>query len=227
MVEETRNPALSRFVMGYLGLQPGQVDGVMLVCVHMSSQPENIFHALHTVKKLVTGSITYIVNSTPRAQLVVKCSHPWDADRLDYSNGIFKFDDIFIKCIKLASVALLPVEDDEIFQSSIQDFHASAEDIDVLYPRGYTTVMEEMELHLNPYLSASTMETLGLEEGNVERLVKVNIQYIGGPNEFLYALRIANFPFFRFAVDEDGSMYIRFQGRAESDMIAMHHFFVR
>ena len=87
--------------------------------------------------------------------------------------------------------------------------------------------MEEMELHLNPYLSASTMETLGLEEGNVERLVKVNIQYIGGPNEFLYALRIANFPFFRFAVDEDGSMYISFQGRAESDMIAMHHFFVR
>ena len=122
VVEETRNPALSRFVMEYLGLQPGQVHGVMLVCVHMSSQPESIFHALHTVKKLVTGPITYIVNSTQRAQLVVKCINPWDAETLDYSRGIFKFDEKNIKCINLESVARLPLEEDEIFQGSIQDF---------------------------------------------------------------------------------------------------------
>ena len=162
MVEETRNPALSRFVMQYLGLQPGQVHGVMLVCVHMLSRQETIFHALQTVKNLVTGPITYIVNSTQRAQLVVKCSNQWDADTLDCSRGIFRFADKFIKFVKLESVALLPLQEDEIFQASIQEYRASAEGIDVLnYPRGYNTAMEEMDLHLNPTLSASTMDILG------------------------------------------------------------------
>ena len=225
--EGTRNLMLSRFVMDYLGLQPGIVSGVMLVRVHMSARPESIFHALHTIKNVVTGSITYMVNSTRRAELVVKLSHPWDADWMDCSRGIFRFDDNLIKCFLIATVGLLPEEEDDIFRSNIQDFHASAEGIHVLnYPRGYNTAMEEMDLHLNPTMSASTMDTLGVEEGSVECLLKVNIQYIGGPRDFLYALRVANFPYIRFAVDQDGSMYIRFQRKDESDMVAMHHFFV-
>jgi hypothetical protein len=63
IVEEPGNPMVSRFVMDYLNLQPGPVTSVLLVCVHFCLAPEEIFHALHTVKSLATAPITYIVNT--------------------------------------------------------------------------------------------------------------------------------------------------------------------
>jgi hypothetical protein len=86
--------------------------------------------------------------------------------------------------------------------------------------------MEDIDLHLNPTLSVSTMEGLGIDEGSVDCLLKVDINYLGRPRDFLFALRIASYPYFRFAVDQDGSMYMRFQSNTESDITAMYHFFV-
>ncbi|KAM0863531.1 hypothetical protein ACQ4PT_044520 [Festuca glaucescens] len=65
--------------------------------------------------------------------------------------------------------------------------------------------MDDMDLHLNPTMSASTMNTLGLQEGSVDRLLKVDIKYLGTARDFLYVLRIANIPNAQFAVDEDGT----------------------
>jgi hypothetical protein len=70
------------------------------------------------------------------------------------------------------------------------------------------------------------MEGLGIDEGSVDCLLKVDINYLGRPRDFLFALRIASYPYFRFAVDQDGSMYMRFQSNTESDITAMYHFFV-
>jgi hypothetical protein len=76
-----------------------------------------------------------MVNSTRHAQLVVRCNNPNDAEVLDYSRGLFKFDDKLIKCIKVHSVGLLPEEEDDIQTASIQNFPHSAEGHSILnYP---------------------------------------------------------------------------------------------
>jgi hypothetical protein len=41
--------------------------------------------------------------------------------------------------------------------------------------------MEDIDLHLNPTLSVSTMEGLGIDEGSVDCLLKVDINYLGRP----------------------------------------------
>jgi hypothetical protein len=149
---------------------------------------------------------------------------------LDYSRGLFKFDDKLIKCIKVHSVGLLPEEEEEeedIQTTSIQNFHHSAEGHSVLhYPPGYSSLMEDMDFHLHPTLSVSTMEALGIDEGIIDCVLKVDIKYLGRPRDFLFALRIASYPYFRFAVDQDGTMYMRFQSNTECDCTAMYHFFV-
>lgn len=226
-VEESRRPVLSRFVLEFLGLQPGPVTGVLLVTVLGSSQPEAIFHALHNVKSLVTGPISYVVNSSQRAQLIVRCTNPAYSERLDIERVTFKHDDKVIMCFNLQSVSFLPLGEDNFYQINVQEFFARQEGLSIFnYPRGFSGVMYDMDLHLNPTLSASTMGTLGLQEGFVDRLLKVDIKYLGIARDFLYVLRIANIPNAQFVVDEDGSMYMKFQNRLESDMTAMYHFFV-
>ncbi|KAM0887850.1 hypothetical protein ACQ4PT_028729 [Festuca glaucescens] len=83
-----------------------------------------------------------------------------------------------------------------------------------------------MEAHRNPSMSASTMWTLGVMEGTVDSLLKVEIKYLPSPEDFVYALRVGNIPNVKWAVDEDGSMYMKFQDCLHSDFTAIHHFFV-
>jgi hypothetical protein len=54
-----------------------------------------------------------MVNSTRHAQLVVRCNNPNDAEVLDYSRGLFKFDEKSIKCIEIHSFGLLPEGEDD------------------------------------------------------------------------------------------------------------------
>ncbi|KAM0870481.1 hypothetical protein ACQ4PT_039988 [Festuca glaucescens] len=83
-----------------------------------------------------------------------------------------------------------------------------------------------MEDHQNPSLSASTMWILGVEEGVGDCLLKVEIKYLAIPKDFVYALRVANIPDVKWAVDEDGSLYMKFRNHLESDFTSIHHFFI-
>lgn len=225
--EDTRNPEVSRFVLEYLNIQPGPVFGVLMICVPWSSEPESIFHALHVVKSLATGPITYVVNGSREAQLMVRCSNINDAEMLDSDRVMFKFDDKFIKCVKLESVRMMAAIEDSFYYANTQQFLRVHEGLDVHnYPRGYTSEMEDINHHTNPTLSASTMRSLGVQEGFVDRLLKVDIKYFTRPRDFLYALRVANLPNTVFAVDEDGTMYMNFQSTLGADMTSIHHFFV-
>ena len=87
--------------------------------------------------------------------------------------------------------------------------------------------MEDIDQHLNPTMSASSMRTLGVEEGEGDRLLKVDIKYLGRPRDFLYALYVTNLLGAKFAVDQDGSLYMKFQTKLESDITSIYHILVR
>jgi hypothetical protein len=84
------------------------VTDVLLFYVRFSSETRNIFNAMHIVKSLVTAPISYVINSSDRAQLLVRCSNPYDVDKLDSDRVMLRHDDKFIKCIKVESLRLMP-----------------------------------------------------------------------------------------------------------------------
>lgn len=225
--EESRNPMVSRLVMDYLSLQPGPVIGVLLVCVRFSSSPEAIFHALHTVKALTTAPINYVVNSTRHAQLIVRCTNPVDALNLDYTRGTFKFNDTLIKCINLETISMLPYDEDDVYSCTVEHFLACHEGNSIMhYPRGFGTAIEDMDLHYYPTLSATTMDILGVQEGPSDSLLRVEIKYFGRLRDFLYAIRVANLPNHKFAVHQDGTMYMKYRTTFEAHYTSIHHFYV-
>jgi hypothetical protein len=60
----------------------------------------------------------------------------------------------------------------------------------------------------------------------LEKLGGLLFPVLPSPKDFVYALRVANIPNVKWVVDEDGSMYMKFQDRLHSDFTAIHHFFV-
>ena len=88
-------------------------------------------------------------------------------------------DDKVIQLTKLVSVSLKPEADVILFQCNVKEFFACHEGLHVLgYPKGFSDEMEDIDQHLNPTMSASTMHTLGVEEGEGDRLLKVYITSI-------------------------------------------------
>jgi hypothetical protein len=53
------------------------------------------------------------------------------------------------------------------------------------YPRGYSDETEDMEKHMNPYLSESTLKALNIEVGQIEGVLKVNVKYMNFPGIFM------------------------------------------
>jgi hypothetical protein len=225
--EETRRPVVSRFVLEYLGLEPGAVNDVMLVCVRFSFRTESLFNAIHTVQSLFTAPIRYMINTSNNSQLLVRCSNPVDTYLLGSDRIMFKHDDKLIICIKVQTLSLMPPSEDSFFYGNVQQFLAVHEGMDILnYPRGFGTPPEDVELHQNPTLSATTMWILGVEEGPADCLLRVELKYFAGPKDFVYALRVANLPDVKWAVDEEGSLYLKFSSRYAFDYTSINHFFI-
>jgi hypothetical protein len=105
---ETRRPVVSRFLLEYLGIQHGAVTDVLLVYVRFLPETRSIFNVMHIVKSLVTAPISYVINSSDCAQLLVRCSNPYDVDKLDSDRVMLRHNDKFIKCIKVDSLSLMP-----------------------------------------------------------------------------------------------------------------------
>jgi hypothetical protein len=228
--DEYRRPALSRFVLEYLGVAPGPVNDIFVVKNMFCSTTDGLFAAQHVLRTLVSSIFRCIVNQTTEAQLIVRCSIPSDVERLDGENVTFKFDDKFVRFYKIFSVSVAPDEEDVTSHPDIKPFPAFIEGNTVVgYPRGFSDENEDMDNHLNPYIALSTMEALNLGVGDFERMLKVNVKYMNFPGIYLYAIHVIPFKgLFDFAIDQDGSMYVKFNQKEHADyMASMHFFFAR
>lgn len=200
---------------------------MMLVCVRFSSHPESLFNAIHTVQSLFTAPISYVINTANRAQLLVKYNNPSNAQMLYSDKIMFKHDDKLIRCIKVEILRLMSPNEDSFFYSNVQQFLVVHKGVDVLnYPRGFGTSPEDVEYHRNPTLSATTMWILGVQEGLADCLLKVELKYLASPKYLVYALCVADLPDVKWAVDEDGSLYLKFCSHFASDYTSINHFFI-
>lgn len=91
------------------------------------------------------------------------------------------------------------------------------------YPRGYSDLLKDMD-HRNPTLSVSTLRILGIEEGPVSNVVKAYLKYQFSPREYAVALHTIAFQGrFKFAVDQDGCLYLRFDRERDAEIQALLH----
>jgi hypothetical protein len=167
------------------------------------------------------------VNLLAEAQLIVWCSVPNDIERFDRENLTFKFDDSLVRFYKIASVSVAADEDHVVTHPDIKAYPTFTEgNLVVGYPQGFSDVSEDTVKHMNPYLPESTIGTLEVSIGEKQALLKVNVKHMNFPGSFMYALHAIPFSgLFKFAVDQDGSMYVKFDHPEDADYMAIMHFF--
>ena len=91
------------------------------------------------------------------------------------------------------------------------------------YPRGYSDAFDNID-HKNQKLSTTALKILGIAEGPVTDIVKAHIMHQLSPGDYMLALRSTSFPGrFKFVVDQDKGLYLRFEIEREAEIQSMSH----
>jgi hypothetical protein len=198
-----RRPALSHLVLDHLGVAPGPVNDLFVVKNLFCSTPDGIYAVQHVLRSLVSSNFKCAINQTIDAEIIIRCFVPSDVESLDGEKLTFKFDDKLVKFYKVVHVSLAPNDEDVASHPTVRPFPAFMEsNLLVGYPRGYSDETEDMEKHMNPYISESTLKALNIEVGQTKGVLKVNVKYMNFPGSFMYAIHVIPFKdLFSFAVD--------------------------
>jgi hypothetical protein len=95
------------------------------------------------------------------------------------------------------------------------------------YPSGYSSQADNIEKFQNPSMSSTTMSLLGIHEGEQKGLLNVIIKYLFGAKLIAYAMHVIPEGFrHKYAIDQDGSFYIKFEDSAVAGGLAATHFFI-
>jgi hypothetical protein len=146
---------------------------------------------------------------------------------------VFKFSDYRVKFLKVDFLDAKSEDEDIFFKDLVQTFpahiahHRISEQKMLGYPVGYSDDSLNMEAVRNPRMSKTTMSILGIAEGNAQGLVRVNLKYMLSPEYMPHATYVVPWQIsFKFAVDQDSELYMKFHIPIHAEMMTKSHFYI-
>jgi hypothetical protein len=95
------------------------------------------------------------------------------------------------------------------------------------YPVGFSNEGDNIDGFCNTRMSATTMSLLGISEGAQAGLLNVIVKYFVQPATIGLALEVipSNFEF-KFAIDQNGTFYMKFKKPEQAEAVARRHYII-
>jgi hypothetical protein len=228
-----RRPSVTRHVMSRLGEYPGKVHDLYLFRV-MDTRLDGIFICLALAKKLLTRDFQYTVNQGSKTKVFIRPSGTDDkATLLAASEFKYMLNHYHIKIIKIEELHYKPVSKDFSLNKPVSTFPCSYDHLSVemmtelSYPVGFSSQGDNIDGFCNTIMSETTMSLLGISEGVQSGLLNVIVKYFVQPSTIGLALEVIPTDFeFKYAIDQNGSFYMKFKKPEQAEAIARRHYFI-
>lgn len=235
-ISQHRKPQVTQHVLARLGERTGPVNGLFLFRLLGSTGTEGIFTVLHIAKTLLRREFEFVLNDAYEAQVFVRATSTADNDVLESASAkekAFSLAHAVVKIYKIVELNLVPRKEDKLLNMPLctypQEYdHLSVDRMRQLsYPTGFSCQGDPIEKWKNPHLSETTMNILGVSEGTPAGLTRVVVKYMFRTGTICYPLSVVPSDFrFKHAVDQDGSLYMKFVDPVNAEAMARRNYFV-
>jgi hypothetical protein len=182
---------------------------------------------------MLTREFEYVVNQSSKIKVFIRASCATDNAILAAAvSKLFQFVFCTIKVLKIHELNLKTISKDRLLSSPVRSFATSYDQLLPSrmamhgYPSGYSSQGDNIE-KFHPSMSSTTMSLLGIHEGEQKGLLNVIIKYCFGPKLIAHAMHVIPEGFrYKHAIDQDGSLYMKFQDSAQAGGLAGTHFFI-